>query len=199
MSKVYAAFLNCEAAIRRTIAKYCPQPADVDELTHETFLKCFAAERKADIREPERLLLFAAKNVALSEIKKKRNTTTDYIEDAPYSTDIVDRNQHDPEQHLNSRRKLAAFTMIIAQLSEDDRKILLMRKIDGMKYSQIATRMNISVSTVQKRLAASLTKCTQNMIATGYTPDEFGGKADSPKPDQAAAETSKTEWNADND
>ncbi len=181
MSKIFEAFVENEYVIRRVIARYCSRPEDIDELVQETFLKCFAAELKTVIQEPKYFLLRAAKNTALSEIKKKRNTTTDYLEDSADKDVLVDEGQFSPETRYDGKRKLAVLAMAIGSLSADDQKMLLMRKMEHLKFKQIALRMDVSVSTVQKRVAAALLHCNAFFRARGYDPIEFGGISVRPK------------------
>ena len=71
MSKIFSTFHEKRDAIRRTIAKYRPNPADIEELSQETFLKAFAAEQTQDVKKPEHLLLVIAKRVAINAAQKK--------------------------------------------------------------------------------------------------------------------------------
>jgi RNA polymerase sigma-70 factor (ECF subfamily) len=174
MSKIYEAYMENEHAIRRVIAKYCPRPEDVDELAQETFLRCFAAELKNEIKKPKHFLLRAAQNTARSEIKRKRNTTTDYLEDSPALRILIDENQVPPDVQLDGRQKLAVLALAIGSLPPRDQKMLLMRKMERLKFKQIALRMDVSVSTVQKRIAASLIHCDAFFRKLGYEPAEFG-------------------------
>ena len=174
MSKIVEAFLANEQSVRRIIVRYFPRAEDVDELTQETFLKCFATELKSEIRDPQGLLFHAAKNVALGEIRKMRHKTTDYLEESHDLGVLVDERQISPEVQLDGRRKLAALTIALSALSPDDQRMLLMRKVDKLKFKQIARRMDVSVNTVQRRIAAALLKCGVFLRERGYDPMEFG-------------------------
>lgn len=184
MSKIFEAFVENEKAIRRVIAKYCFRVEDIDELAQETFLKCYVAELKSDIKEPKHFLLRAAKNTALSEIKKKRNTITDFFEDSADKDVFIDEGEVSPEIRYDGRRKLAILAMAIGSLPKDDQQMLLMKKMENLKFKQIAARMDVSVSTVQKRVAAALLHCNAFFRSRGYDPIEFGGKSIEPRSGQ---------------
>ena len=81
MSKIVKIFAKHEAIIRRIIARYRPCKEDIEDLTQETFLKCFAAETKHDIENPKAFILKVAKNVAISDARKKQHSSTNSIED----------------------------------------------------------------------------------------------------------------------
>ena len=174
MSSIFKTFMEHESAIRRVIARYCARPEDIEELTQETFLKCYAAERGQPVREPKRFLMRAAKNIAISETRRHRNKTTDYLEDSTLLDVKVDEGQICPEAQLNSRQKLFLLTRAIGSLPEDDQKILLMRKMEHLKFRQIAIRMNMSVSAVQKRTTQALLKCGAYLREHGYEASDLG-------------------------
>ncbi|MBI1366699.1 MAG: sigma-70 family RNA polymerase sigma factor [Alphaproteobacteria bacterium] len=190
MSEILQAFIENERAIRRIFARYCSRAEDVEDLTQETFLKCFAAEMTTDIREPKAFLLRAAKNLALSELKRKANKTTSFIEDSGGPDVLGNDGQVSVEADIDGRRKLVALAKAIASLPAPHRRALLMRKMENLKIRQIAKRLNVSVSTVEKRVAAALVMCASYLRAEGYDLAEFGAAAFAPvqrKPGDAAS------------
>ena len=174
MSEILQAFIENERTIRRIFARYCSRAEDVEDLTQETFLKCFAAEMTTQIREPKAFLLRAAKNLALSEVKRKVNKTTSYIEDSGGEDVLGDDGRVSVEADIDGKRKLVALAKAIASLPAPHRRALLMRKMENLRIKQIAKRLNVSVSTVEKRIAAALLMCASYLKAEGYDLAEFG-------------------------
>lgn len=187
MSRIFAAFRKQEQAIRRIVAKYRSNPDDVEELTQETFLKGFAAELETEIHEPEHLLLKIAKNLALQAAQKKAVNMMDSIEDSGGVAVYQDEGQGDQERALDARRKLFVFSLALASLDADLRRALVMRRVEGLKYKQIATRLNVSVSTVEKRVAAAMIDCHVYLRRHGFDPAEFGAAPPAQSKPQAAA------------
>ena len=173
MSEIYKSFLANEGLVRRIFARYFHNPQDIDDLTQEIFIRCFAAEMKSKIRDPRSFLLRAAKNLALSERKKKIRTTTDCVGDFDDSEVSIDKGDVSAEERADGQRKLAVLTKALASLPADYRRAFMMRKIDNLKLTQIATRLNVSVSTVQNRVARALAMCDEYLRDQGYDPAEF--------------------------
>lgn len=190
MSKIYKAFLKHESAVRRVFARYFRSPEDIEDLTQELFVKCFSAEMKAEIYEPKSFLLRAAKNLALSELKKKVRTTTDSIEDSGGSEVYRDEAGVSAELRLDANRKLAALARAIAQLPPDHRRAFWMRRIENLKLAQIAVRLDISVSTVKKHVTEALLLCESSLRAQGYESGEFGADRTSREKKRPAATAS---------
>lgn len=174
MSDLLTAFIKNESTIRKIIRRYFTRTEDIEDLTQETFLKCFLAEAKIDIDDPRAFLITVAKNTALSEIKKKSRTTTEYLEESTISNVLVDQTRVSPETELDSRQKLMAITKAIAGLPLESRQAFLMRKMEGLKYRQIALRLNLPVTTVHRLIAKALIHCSATLREQGYEPSEFG-------------------------
>ena len=174
MSGVYKAFLEYETVIRRVLARYASRPDTVDDLAQQTFLKCYAAEMKEEIREPKAFLLRVAKNVALSEVRRHVNTMTDSLEDFESSNVLKDERHSSPETEVDARRKLEVAAHALESLPAECRQALIMRKVEKLRFKQIATRLEVSVSTVEKRVAKALVLCNGWLRAHGYDPEEFG-------------------------
>ncbi|MCK5746837.1 MAG: sigma-70 family RNA polymerase sigma factor [Oricola sp.] len=174
MSGIFQAFQRNETAIRRVFARYFRRPEDIEDLTQEVFVKCFAAEMKSEICEPKSFLLRSAKNLALSEVKKKVRTTTDSIEDSGGSDVYMDETGVSAESRLDTKRKLAALAQAIASLPPNYRRAFWMRKIEDLKLAQIAARLDVSMSTAKKHVAEALLMCEAHLRKQGYEPGEFG-------------------------
>ena len=174
MSGIFRAFLKNEMAVRRVFARYFRRMEDVEDLTQEVFVKCFAAEMKSEICDPKSFLLRSAKNLAISELKKKVRTTTDSIEDSGGSDVYKDEAGISAETRLDTKRKLAALAQAIASLPPHHRRVFWMRKIEGLKLAQIAVRLDVSISTAKKHVTEALLICETHLRKQGYEPGEFG-------------------------
>lgn len=175
MSNILEAFRRNKQAIRRTIAKYRSNFADIDEISQDVFLTAFAIELKEEVRAPDRLLLRIAKHLAIDQARKKINKTSRSIEDSVDLTAYEDEQQISPEKILDAKEKLLIFSEAIAGLKPELRQVFAMRRIDGLKYDQIATRLNVSKSSVEKRMAAAMKECESHFKKRGYEMSDFLG------------------------
>ena len=175
MSKILEAFQRNKTAIRRTIAKYRSNFADIEEVSQDVFLTAFAIELKEEVRTPDRLLMRIAKHLAIDQARKKINKTSVSLEDSIDLVAYEDENQFSPEKMLDSKQKLLVFSEAIAQLKPELRQVFVMRRIDELKYDQIATRLNVSKSSVEKRMAAAMKACEAYFKERGYQMNDFAG------------------------
>ena len=176
MSNILKAFKAKQRAIRRIIARYRSNPADIEQLEQDVFLTCFSMELTEKISKPEHLLFRVARNLALNEAQKKINTTAASMPDFEDSAVYIDDNQHTAEDQFDGRQKLAIFAETLAELSEQERRVFVMRRIEGKRFEQIAASLNISVRTAERRAASALLQCYKLLQAKGIDPTEFGAE-----------------------
>lgn len=138
-------------------------------------MRCFSAEMKAEIHEPKSFLLRSAKNLAISELRKKVHATTDSIENSGGSDVFIDEREASPEKKADAKRKLAVLATAIAELPPNIRRAFWLRRIEGLKLGQIAARLGIAPSTVKKYVGAALLLCETSMRRHGYELAEFSG------------------------
>jgi RNA polymerase sigma factor (sigma-70 family) len=174
MSTIMKVFQENEIALKRFIKRFTSASHNVDDFAQETFLKGFAAELRMQINDPKAFLFKIAKNVALTEVRKDARSPRGYIKNVDDISQILDEDQATAEDWLDGRKKLILFSKAVAQLTPRCREAFLMRRIDNLQYKQIANRMDISVSAVEKHVTTGLLKCNKYLRAQGYQPSEFG-------------------------
>lgn len=163
-SAIYAAFRENRVALKRFIARFLGIEADIDDVSQEAFLKAFNAEREKSIVNPKAFLFRIAKNLALRELTKKSHRITDLVEDFD-GLDVIgsDGRVNDVENETLAREDLGIFCQAVATLPEQCRRVFLMRKVYGLSHREIAGRLDISVSTVEKHLVKGLRLCSRYM------------------------------------
>lgn len=173
MSRVLKAYLENRVSLRRYLSKFRGRQQDVEDLAQEAFVKAFAVEKDTDIEDPKAFLFRVARNLALNEVRKSARSPTDTLEDFG-GADVVIGEEAIADEKLDARNKLMVFATAMAELSPRCREVFWMARVDGLKYKQIATRLNITVSAVEKNVARALLKCAQRFRIEGYDPSEIG-------------------------
>ncbi len=164
---VSEAYESHRSALRAFVARFVQQGADVDDVTQEAFLRAFNAEKAKAIEHPKALLFTIAKNLVLSDFSRKANRLTDYIADID-ALGVI-QGDSDVESEVQGQEALGAFCEAVALLPVQCRRVYLMRKVYGLSYKEIAARLDISVSTVEKHLVKGLKLCSAHMRAQANT------------------------------
>ena len=153
MSRILTEFESSKTALRRYLGRFFRRPQDVDDLLQETFVRAYAAEARGPILMPRAYLFRVAKHVSLNEIARRKNSDTHSVEDFDDPDVVGSGNQPGVEQEVDGRRQLALFANAVAALPSQCRKVLVLKKIEGLSQREIATRLGIAESTVEKHLA----------------------------------------------
>jgi RNA polymerase sigma factor (sigma-70 family) len=173
---VAEAYLRNESALKRFIRRFMRAAPDIDDIAQETFLRAYAVERDRPIEQPRSLLFRIAKHVALTQLTRKSRQITDYIEDSTESEVVL--LDHSAEDEVSARETLGLHCEAVAELAPKCREVYLLRKVHGLSHKEIAGRLGIAVSTVEKHLIKAVEQCDAYLEArTGAMPRREGAPA----------------------
>ncbi len=159
ISEVHEAFVENQAGLKRFIARFLGNRQDIEDVSQEAFLRAFSAERDRKIDRPKSYLYRIAKHVALSKLTHKSRKITDYIEEID-SSEVLNK-ATSAEDELVARQSLGIHCEAVAGLPRQCRRVYLMRKTYGMSHREIADRLGISTSTVEKHLIKGVKQCDE--------------------------------------
>lgn len=151
-------FAEHKKALQCFISRYVISNQDVEDVTQETFLRAYQAEKKnTDIQQPKAFLYRIAKNFMLSEQAKKAYKLTDYIDDCDNLDPML--MSQDLESNIMAQQKLGIFCEAVASLPPKCRRVFVMKKVYGWTRQEIAERLEISINTVDKHLTKGAAQC----------------------------------------
>lgn len=158
-------YMELLPALRRRLARLFANPADVEDVLQETFVRTSRVD-VGEIKSLKAYLFRTARNIALNELNRKSRTITSYIDDVcggevPAGAVPVD-------QQVSDRLQMEAFGHAISSLPTQCRRVFLLSKLYGLKQKEIAKHLKISQSTVEKHMAKGILKCREYMREQGY-------------------------------
>ena len=156
-SAVTAAFLEHNGFLRKFLAGFLPVQQDIEDVAQETYLRAYIAEQRECIEQPKAFLFRIAKNLALTRLSKKSKQITDYIEEA--GSKVVIEIAVGIDQELEAQQCLGLYCEAVAFLPEKCRQVFLFRKVHGLAHKEIAERMELSISSVEKYLRQGILAC----------------------------------------
>ncbi|MCW5520947.1 RNA polymerase sigma factor [Aureitalea sp. L0-47] len=128
----------------------CGDEAQADDLVQEAFIKLWNNCAKVTKDKAKSFLFTVANNAFLNEVAHKKVV----LKHAQLSPSKVDNQS--PEFVLEEKQYHKKLQDAIANLSEAQRTAFLLNRIEGMKYTEIAEHLNISVKAVEKRMSQAL-------------------------------------------
>ena len=161
-------FLKNINGYRKYLTKFLHANHDIDDVIQEAYLRIQKAESSTEVKSPKSFLFKIIRNLALTVITRNAKQMARYIEDFDESEVIDDKAC--PEKKQIAHQELYAFhEVVIAALPPQCRRVFVMRKAYGYTHKEIAKKLGISVSTVEKHLINGMKRYEQYVQAAEET------------------------------
>ncbi|HTF96400.1 MAG TPA: sigma-70 family RNA polymerase sigma factor [Cellvibrio sp.] len=139
------------------------------DLSQDVFVRLLGRGDNAQIQDPRAYLARVAHGLVIDRHRRQRveaaclEALASLPEAVMISPEAV---MISPEEQLLMIDALTRIDMLLDQLKPRARQIFLMSRLEGMGYDEIAARLDISRSSVQKDLALALRHCYQVLMGT---------------------------------
>lgn len=136
------------------VARLTRRPADAEDLLHSAFLRLHAYSLRNTVDNPSAFLVRTAVNLSIDDVRQKRSRGETLVD----ATDFAEIADGEPLQDevLASRNRLEKVRLALGQLTPRTRTIFLMHRVEGLKYREIAARLDITMSAVEKHIAKAV-------------------------------------------
>ena len=122
--------------------------SDAEELLHAAYLRLLRYKARQTVENVGAFLVRTAVNIGVDNYRHDR-----FIADvSPENTGLCE-NSPLQDEVLASRARLERVRQGLARLTPRTREVFLMHRLDDMKYREIAQRLGISQSAVEKHIA----------------------------------------------
>ncbi|KEQ53395.1 ECF subfamily RNA polymerase sigma-24 factor [Sphingobium chlorophenolicum] len=135
--------------------------AEVEDLVQQVFERLLKRGGVTEMKYVGGYVFQTASSVLTDHLRRQRSHHADaHDEFDPQTHSDVD---FSPEHVLIERERLARATAILIELPERTRVIFVLRRLEGMKYLDIAARLGISVSAVEKHMERAVARLTEGL------------------------------------
>ena len=141
------------APLRRYLARLLGNTAEAQDVAHDAYLRVYPTTGKPPAEKPEALLYVTARRLAINRLR--RRSISPFARETA-NTETMAAVEPGVVQLVMARQELALLEQAIAQLPEGCRTVLLLRKVELLSHREIADRLGIAVSTVEKQHARAL-------------------------------------------
>jgi len=129
--------------------------ADAEDLIQDAFIKMQEyCQKGGEVRRPESFLVRTVQRLALNATRDEHHEL--YSEERVENlTSLIDPNPT-PDEVLAGDECLERMREVLDAVSRRTRDVFFLQRIDGYSYAEVAERLGISVSSVEKHMASAL-------------------------------------------
>lgn len=133
----------------------CPHGAE--DIAAETFARVLTLPDPSMFREPRALLTTIAQRL-MYEGWRRRDLERAYLQALQNVPQLL---HPGPEEHLMLIESLLAIDQLLEGLNSQAKAVFLLNQIEGLTYTSICERLQISLGTVHSYMAQALRCCYQ--------------------------------------
>ena len=140
--------------LRSFFRKRAYNEQEADDLVQEVFVRLAARESGASMDHAEAYIFQMAAN--LLRDRARRHATRTAADRALEAGDANSFEEISPERVLLGKQRLALLERVLGDLPERTRVVFLLHRFEELKYAEIARRLEISVSSVEKHMMEAM-------------------------------------------
>lgn len=138
------------APLRRYLARLTGSSADAQEIAHDAYARVYPAMQEKDVGHPQALLYTTARHLALDRIKRRARAP--FRDSAAASGELSVSPAPGVESVVMAREEWALLQQAVATLPPGCRQVLLLRTVEHLSHDEIARRLGLARSSVEKHL-----------------------------------------------
>lgn len=151
-----------ESALRRQVRRMATAPhIDVDDIVSETLARAYMTQDYARIDRGRAFLFTVARNLMADLARHRAVIPFDLVANLD-SFELSDP-APSPESAAVARDELRRLQQVVDTLPVQCRSVFLLRRIEELSLQDIAVRLELSVSTVEKHLSKAMALLTRGM------------------------------------
>ena len=131
-------------------------------------MRAIEAEQQRTIASPEAFLFGVVRNVVRKQLDRQSRSLIDFVDGL-----VPDQHASDDPplgEGLDDRRRLLLFAQVVATLPPQCQRVFVMKRVYGYSQREIAAKLKISESTVEKHVATGLKRCLDEIEKREHEP-----------------------------
>ncbi len=155
--------------LRRYLTRLLRNPDEAQDVAHDAYLRVRPSLEAQTVHNPEALLYTTARRLAFNQLKRRRIGP---FVPVPATVDSAPTREPGVVQQVMARQELERLEHAMAALPSGCRTVLLLRKLELLSHQEIADRLGIAISTVEKQHARALRLLRTALATAPDTPEE---------------------------
>lgn len=156
-----------EKKLRVYLRARFPKLRDVDDLVQESFARMMRARVAGPVTSAKSMLFTVARNAAFDLFRHERVLSIESLDELPSSQVLEER--PDAAENVSRDQEIQLVIEAAQALPARCRRVFALRKIYGLSYKEISSKLGISESTVNAQVSFGIERCRQYLVARGVT------------------------------
>ncbi len=140
-----------EAALTRYIARIWSDPSEAHDIRQDAYIRVYESAANARPNSPKSFLFQTARNLMVDRRRRQRVVSIECVEDLEALHVSVD--ELSPERRLSALQELRLLAAAFNALPSKCRNVVWLRRVEGLSQREVAQRLNIGETTVEKHVA----------------------------------------------
>jgi RNA polymerase sigma factor (sigma-70 family) len=144
-----------EPALRAWLRRKAVAGLEVDDIVQETYARLSTIESVDSIRDPKTYLFQTAHSIVVSYVRRSRIVpilAVGHLDAFERASD-----EPGPETQTNDHQELQRLAAAIATLPGKMRDVFVLRRVHGLSQREVAQRLGLAESTVEKHMSKGFT------------------------------------------
>ena len=151
------------ADILHFLRKRTDNASDAADMTQDVFTQWLDYRDRAKVEQPRAFLFQMARNLLRDHWRRQKVRQTVHADRSERTAEPVTDERTDPMAAAQRLQRLEQLKEVLAELSPRRREALMLHRFEGLSQAQIAERMGISTSMVEKHIAFALLHCKRRL------------------------------------
>ncbi|WP_309645768.1 RNA polymerase sigma factor [Phenylobacterium sp.] len=140
-----------EPALRNWLRRRPVEGLDVDDIVQEVYARLVALPSVDHVENPKTYAFQVASSVMINHIRRRKVVAIDSVASFEH-LDFAD-DAASPEQVVANRDELRRLDSLLASLPSRVAQVFRLRRIEGLSQREVAQRLGLAESTVEKHMA----------------------------------------------
>lgn len=160
-----------ERDLRAWLSRAMPRAMDAEDIVQECYCRLATLKEVASIREPRAFLFTMARNLALKQLRRAKVVSLAALTAA----DLAEQGNEfrTPERIMCGQESLSSVQEALMALSERCRKIILLRRVEGLSQREVAAQLGITEHIVENEIRRGVKALMRHLEASEAVPDDI--------------------------
>lgn len=152
-------------ALVRFLSRKLGSVDDAQEIAQDAFLRLHRLDNTDNIDNARAFLFQVASNMAIDQLRRRRLHARYVADESGRLNDETDpQTTATPEELVTAREQVSLVYQAIDLMPFRPRQALMLHRMKGLSYAEIAREMGVSVSSVEKYILEALKHCRNTMV-----------------------------------